>query len=206
MKRIALALSMLLLASCARAPVVLQPTARTDLYVLLPGSGPSPGALVVTSEGQSQTLDRPYSAAKVEKPGAITTGTTSEGEVREVFGSALAAQPPRPVSFLLYFLQDSDTLTPESEVVVTDILSEISRRPAPEVVVIGHTDTTGTDEYNDRLSLQRAERIRARLLQRGLGIPADNVIAVGRGKRQLLVPTPDQVAEPRNRRVELEVR
>ena len=82
----------------------------------------------------------------------------------------------------------------------------MARRPAPEVVVIGHTDTTGSDDYNDRLSLQRAERIRARLLQRGLGIPPDNVVAVGRGKRELLVPTPDQVAEPKNRRVELHIR
>jgi outer membrane protein OmpA-like peptidoglycan-associated protein len=205
MKRAALALSMLLLASCARTPMV-QPTGRTDLYVLLPGSGPSPGALVVTSEGQSHTLDRPFSAAKIEKPGAITAGTMSEGEVREVFGAALAGQPPRPVSFLLYFLQDSDTLTPESERVVTDVLSEIARRPVPEIVVIGHTDTTGTDEYNDRLSLQRAERIRARLLERGIGIPPDSVAAVGRGKRELLVPTPDQITEPRNRRVELLVK
>ena len=192
-------------ASCARVPVVLQPprvALRTDYYVLLPG----PGALVVMSDGQTQTLDQPYRAARIGKPGAIETSTATEADVKASFGDALAAQPPRPVSFLLYFLENSDALTPDSERVVGDVVNEISRRPAPEVVVVGHTDTTGTHEYNDRLSLQRAERVRARLLTRGLGIAESNVFAVGRGKRDLLVPTPDQVAEPKNRRVELVVR
>jgi outer membrane protein OmpA-like peptidoglycan-associated protein len=81
---------------------------------------------------------------------------------------------------------------------------EIARRPAPEVVVIGHTDAVGSDEHNDRLSLQRAERIRAQLI--ALGVAPERVQAAGRGKRELLVPTADQVAEARNRRVEIVVR
>ena len=53
-------------------------------------------------------------------------------------------------------------------------------------------------------SLQRAERARAELVQRGL--PEDNITVTGRGKRELLVPTADGVAEPENRRVEINVR
>ena len=68
----------------------------------------------------------------------------------------------------------------------------------------GHTDTVGTDQYNDALSLRRAERVRALLI--GRGIAPDSVGAIGRGKRELRVPTPDGVAEPRNRRVEITVR
>jgi len=70
--------------------------------------------------------------------------------------------------------------------------------------VAGHTDAVGTDQYNDALSLRRAERVSALLVARG--IPSDRITAVGRGKRELLVPTPDGVAEPRNRRVEITVR
>jgi outer membrane protein OmpA-like peptidoglycan-associated protein len=198
--------------ACAKFPVVrpvvqpvVPPPARSDFYVLLPQAG-AVGALVVTSEGREQTLNRPYAAAKIGQPGTIETATTTEAEVRDAFGAALTAQPPRPVSFLLYFQLGSDELTPESQQVVGDIVGEIARRPAPEVLVIGHTDTMGTDAYNDRLSVQRAERIRARLLERGLGIAASGVFASGRGKRELLVPTADQVAEPKNRRVELVVR
>jgi outer membrane protein OmpA-like peptidoglycan-associated protein len=108
------------------------------------------------------------------------------------------------VSFILHFLLDSDEFTPESKVVVESVLRDIARRPAPEVVVIGHTDTVGADNYNDRLSLQRAGRIRSRLIE--LGVASERIETSGRGKRELLVPTADQVAEPKNRRVEIVVR
>jgi len=71
-------------------------------------------------------------------------------------------------------------------------------------VVIGHTDTVGSLDYNDRLSHARAERLREMLV--GLGIPAGRIQAAGRGKRELLVPTEDNFSEARNRRVEISVR
>jgi len=58
--------------------------------------------------------------------------------------------------------------------------------------------------YNDRLSLARAGRMRDMLIERG--VPAERIQARGRGERELLVPTEDQVREPRNRRVEINVR
>lgn len=172
--------------------------------MLLPGAGGTVGALVVTSEGQQQTLSTAHAAVKVGRPGALETTTATAADVRAAFGAALTAQPPRPTSFLLYFVVNSDRLTPESQRVVTAILSDIASRPAPEVLVIGHTDTMGAATYNDRLSLQRAERIRTRLIERG--IAADSIQASGRGERELLVSTPDRVPEPRNRRVEIVVR
>jgi outer membrane protein OmpA-like peptidoglycan-associated protein len=84
------------------------------------------------------------------------------------------------------------------------IFAEIAKRPVPDVLVVGHTDAVGGDQYNDALSRQRADVIRAGLIQNG--IAPENILAVGRGKRELLVPTPDGVAEPRNRRVEIVVR
>ncbi|HSE92215.1 MAG TPA: OmpA family protein, partial [Methylomirabilota bacterium] len=73
-----------------------------------------------------------------------------------------------------------------------------------EVVVVGHTDRVGSVQQNDALSLQRAERIRGELLQ--LGLPAHQVGVAGRGEREPLVQTEDEVPEPRNRRVELTIR
>jgi outer membrane protein OmpA-like peptidoglycan-associated protein len=72
------------------------------------------------------------------------------------------------------------------------------------VLVVGHTDAVGNDTFNDALGLQRAEVVRAALIR--LGVPANDVRAVSRGKRELAVATPDGVAEPRNRRVEILVR
>jgi outer membrane protein OmpA-like peptidoglycan-associated protein len=84
------------------------------------------------------------------------------------------------------------------------VFAEIKRRPLPDIVVIGHTDTIGSRGYNDRLSLARAERMREMLVERG--IPAGRIQARGRGEREPLVATPDEVHEPRNRRVEINVR
>ena len=62
----------------------------------------------------------------------------------------------------------------------------------------------GSDAFNYDLARKRAESIREALLARGLA--ASDVVATGRGKRELLVPTVDGIAEPRNRRVEIVVR
>ncbi len=117
---------------------------------------------------------------------------------------ALAAQPPKPVSFTLYFETNSVEVTPSSRPTLDALFAEVAKRPAVEVQVTGHTDRVGSDADNDRLSLQRAEAVRAMLIQRG--IQASFLRAVGRGEREPLIPTPDEQAEPRNRRVEVIVR
>jgi outer membrane protein OmpA-like peptidoglycan-associated protein len=124
--------------------------------------------------------------------------------VRQAFGPALAALPGRPVSFFLYFLADTDEFTPGSKQLVGQIFAEIARRPAPDIVVIGHTDRVGALLYNDALSLRRAERVRDEL--RKLGIPRVRIAIAGRGEREPLIQTEDEVSEPRNRRVEISVR
>ena len=84
------------------------------------------------------------------------------------------------------------------------MVAELKGRPLPDIVVIGHTDTVGTFTYNDRLSLARAERVRDMMV--ALGIPASRIQVAGRGKRELVVQTDENVSEARNRRVEINVR
>jgi OmpA-OmpF porin, OOP family len=180
------------------------PPPRADLVVLLPGSAAGPGAVVVQEGGREIVLDTAYASARTGPSGGLDVGQATPEEVRAVFTAALAAEPPRPVTFIIYFVEATDQFTPESQALVDQVLVAIATRPAPELTVAGHTDTVGTDQYNDALSLRRAERIRTLLVARG--IPPASVVAMGRGKRELLVPTPDGVAEPRNRRVEITVR
>jgi outer membrane protein OmpA-like peptidoglycan-associated protein len=177
---------------------------RNDVYVLLPGKDGKTGALTVESEGKKQTLDTPYAAARVKNVGSVDGYTASEAEVRQEFGPALDAQPKRPVSFFFYFLADTDEFAPESKALVNQIFAEIARRPAPEIAIIGHTDRVGSQAYNDALSRRRAERCRDELIK--LGIPRVRISVAGRGEREPEVPTADEVAEPRNRRVEISVR
>ena len=87
---------------------------------------------------------------------------------------------------------------------IQQIFAEIARRPAPEIAVIGHTDRVGSVQSNDALSLRRAQKIRDDMVK--LGVPADQIQVAGRGEREPLVATEDEVAEPRNRRVEISVR
>jgi len=195
-------------AGCARRPEVLSAAAptppRPDLFVVLPARDGTAGAITVVHGSERQTLDSAYAAARITSDGRLEPARVSEQEVRAVFGAALDVQPPSAASFILYFTFGTDQLTPESTRTLTDVMAEVRRRPDPEVVVIGHTDRVGGIAQNDVLSLQRAERVRASML--GLGLPADRVQAVGRGEREPLVPTEDEVAEPRNRRVEITVR
>ena len=109
-----------------------------------------------------------------------------------------------PKTYTLYFISDSDQLTDASRAEFEEVFKEVARRKAAEVVVTGNTDTVGTQEYNDALSLKRAQAVRQLFIARGL--PADAVIAEGRGERELLVPTADEVAEAKNRRVLITVR
>src|SRR4029079_15093862 len=69
------------------------------------------------------------------------------------------------------------------------------------ITATGHTDTSGRENYNMPLSLRRANAVKDALVQNG--VPATAIAVVGRGEQGLLVPTPDGVREPQNRRVEI---
>jgi outer membrane protein OmpA-like peptidoglycan-associated protein len=105
---------------------------------------------------------------------------------------------------LFYFLNDSTELTAESKSHIPEVLSLINKREFYEISIIGHTDTTGSDEYNMRLSSARAESVRETLLSGGLR--SDRIELRYHGKRDPIIPTGDNVREPRNRRVEVIVK
>jgi len=173
-----------------------------ELVVVLPGADGRTGAVVVESQGNRTVLDQPYAANRIGPGGGPTR--LSAQEVKSAFGAALGSIPARPASFLLYFVTGTDELTDESKGELERMLAELRRRPAPDILVIGHTDRVGSDADNDRLSLQRAERVRASLVAQG--IAAERIQASGRGEREPVVQTADGVDEPRNRRVEINVR
>jgi len=178
-------------------------SAPPDLVVVLPGANGHTGTVVVERGSQRTVLDKPY-ASSASGSGSPAPAQLSEQEVRKTFGATLATMPERPAFFLLYFITGTDVLTDQSKGELGRMLAELKRRQAPDILVIGHTDRVGQDDQNDRLSLQRAERVKADLVSQGL--PADRIRAAGRGEREPLVPTADGVDEPRNRRVEINVR
>jgi outer membrane protein OmpA-like peptidoglycan-associated protein len=171
--------------------------------VLLPDKDGKDTAVVVNQGGKELLLDKPYAAANLTS-GGPQPATSSAEKVNAQFGSALAVRPLPPTQFTLYFVEGKDEFTEESKRAFDSVFGEIAKRPVPDVLVIGHTDKVGSDVFNDTLSLQRAEVVRRALVARG--IAAENIVVIGRGKREPIVPTADGVAEARNRRVEILVR
>ena len=109
-----------------------------------------------------------------------------------------------PAKFTLYFKTDRDELVAGSERIIEALFADIRSRSSYTVEVIGHTDRKASDAYNDKLSLERAMKVRAELVKRGADGTA--IVTTGRGERDPIVATEDDVAEPRNRRVEVNVR
>jgi len=175
-----------------------------ELVVLLPGEDGQVGTVAIAAPQNPTMLETPFGAAKIDTKGRVKKDTLSEEEVKRIFAAALAAQPPKALSFTLYFFEKSTDIVPSSRATLDALLAEVAQRQAVEVQITGHTDRVGKVEDNDRLSLERAEAIRDILIKHGLR--ASFLRVVGRGEREPLIPTPDEQPEPRNRRVEVIVR
>jgi outer membrane protein OmpA-like peptidoglycan-associated protein len=175
-----------------------------ELVVVLPSADGHVGTVVVERDGERVVLNQAYASSRIAGTSGPKVVQLPEPEVRQVFANTLTALPERPLNFLLYFTRGSDTLTGDSQDELRRMLEEVSRRNSPDVLVVGHTDTVGAPQRNDKLSLQRAQRVKADLVRKG--IAASRVQASGRGEREPVVQTADGVDEPRNRRVEISVR
>ena len=180
--------------------VFISPQHREETVVLLPGPDGRVGQVTVQRGSQRTVLDEAYEASRSGGEAV----RLSENEVRREYGPLLAALPPRPVSYVLYFVTGQDELTDDSKADMRRLLDELRSRPQSDILLIGHTDRVGKDASNDALSLQRADRVKTELL--GLGIAPGRVSSAGRGEREPLVRTDDGTEEPRNRRVEVIVR
>jgi outer membrane protein OmpA-like peptidoglycan-associated protein len=179
--------------------------ASSSLIVLLPDPGTTTaGRAYVSNDKGRVDLDEAGAAVSVAAGEAPKAVPLESDDVRRRFGDALASLPAAPQHFVLYFRFDSEELTDESRRLVEDVLKAVKQRPDPEVIAIGHTDTTGTPVKNVELGLRRANAVRMLLVDAGLKAAAVAVTSHGEGA--LLVRTADGVFEPRNRRVEITVR
>lgn len=195
MRLIGLSLCAGALAACAHSSVI-----------LLPDEDGGHGQVAILDSGGKAT------DAIVGEANSRATLGSSRPSIKPLAAHGLNAQeamlvgelPPPSKSFTLYFLEGTTEMTPESLPVLDELRSEIAKRPGAEVQVTGHTDTVGSDADNDALSQKRAEEILNLLVSKGFD--RSIMSAVGRGERELKVPTADNVANPINRRVEVIVR
>ncbi len=204
--RICSVIGALAIAACASAPPPPAPPAApvpASYVVLLNNADGSTGQLKVTTRAGDTVLATAGQASRL----AGAAGQTFEvkrDKISQDFGAAMAASPVKPVSFLLYFLPGGARLAPESEADVLKILAAVAARPVPDISVIGHTDTSGEALANERLGMERARYVAGLLA--GIRLDPRNVTIESHGETNLLVATPDETPEPRNRRVEVTVR
>lgn len=113
-----------------------------------------------------------------------------------------APQPaPQPRSYIVFFDWDRANIRPDAAKVLEAAAAYAKQRGLVRINLTGHADRSGAASYNMRLSLRRAQAVKAALVK--LGISAGNISLVGRGESEPLVATADGVREPRNRRVEI---
>jgi outer membrane protein OmpA-like peptidoglycan-associated protein len=191
----ALAAVAVLAAGCA-APVT--------RVTLLPQADGSASAVKVTSREGTTMVSRPFDSAEV-RSGKSRLQTFDARTVQHRYDRLLSVQPPPPERFTLYFESASSThLTPRSYAMLLQVMRRVALRPGGEIIITGHTDSVGSTAANDALSLQRANLLRNMVIRRGFD-PV-RVHANGRGKREPVIQTADEVDEPGNRRVEVVIR
>ncbi|NVK02929.1 MAG: OmpA family protein [Oceanospirillaceae bacterium] len=192
-----------------------QPEGGYALSTVAPLFCPAPERIMIMPEDNKGAVDvRLNNGEFYELRGDYSAVSISElerkqyvgdtGELFDFAGTAIEHIPPAPTYFTVNFKNDLTEFTEESAALVEDILAEIAARPVPEVLIVGHTDTTASASYNMQLSMRRAELVRDLLIERG--VDEKLVITEAYGEQDLLIKTADNVSEVLNRRVVIGVR
>jgi outer membrane protein OmpA-like peptidoglycan-associated protein len=198
LRSVVLILLLAMLAACA-------PTIPRSYVVLVPDPDGKVGQVIVSGTQGEQRLTQAGAVAGAD--GRAVKLTLSEPEINAEFGAAKAAQPALPEHFMLYFVSATTRLTADSEALLQTILNHWQARSQgaiTEILVIGHTDTVGSEHDNVTLSAHRARIVADRLRASGLKFGA--ITLASHGEKQLLIPTPDETPEPLNRRVQVTIR
>src|SRR5829696_7763241 len=118
-----------------------------------------------------------------------------------------APQPPAATKVTYaadaFFDFDKAVLKPEGKAKLDDLVSKVKGINLEVIIAVGHTDSVGTDAYNQRLSVRRAEAVKAYLVSKG--IEKNRVYTEGKGEKQPVADNKTAEGRAKNRRVEIEV-
>jgi outer membrane protein OmpA-like peptidoglycan-associated protein len=175
------------------------------------GSIPVTSNIAVTAEYRFLGLagDRTYSGVRLGNDfnhailfGARFSFGQAPAPVVPQVPTATPAPPVQPSrSYLVFFDWDKATLTDRARGIIKEAAEHSTQVQYTRIDVSGYTDTSGTPQYNQGLSIKRAQTVAAELVRDG--VPQNAITAQGFGDTHLLVSTGPGVREPQNRRVEI---
>ena len=111
------------------------------------------------------------------------------------------APPPPSKAWMVFFDTNSTTLSQQATMTITEAVNVAKSMPNARVAVTGYTDTDGSPAYNQQLSIRRADAVKNALVSNGIAPQAISVN--GTGEAGLLIDTPDQTKNEKNRRVQI---
>ena len=102
-----------------------------------------------------------------------------------------------------FFDFDKSVLKPEGKAKLDDLVSKIKGVNLEVIIAVGHTDSVGSDAYNQKLSMRRSESVKAYLVSKG--VEKNRVYTEGKGEKQPVADNKTREGRAKNRRVEIEV-
>jgi len=171
--------------------------------VVLLDSGKVNSSVIVSTDKGSQKLNAvgKYVKLKDKSKAPSKPDMMSEDEIARRFSKVLAAAPKKAISHILYFKPHSTELTEKSLDVLKKAFEDIKKNAPCMVDIIGHTDTVGSNAINAKVSLKRAKTIESLIKKENIEVVS--MTAKGYGEEDLLVDTPDNTDEAKNRNVEI---
>ncbi|MEQ1864126.1 MAG: outer membrane beta-barrel protein [Micropepsaceae bacterium] len=157
--------------------------------------------------GSVGRFEQAYALEDLEKH-TVTIGLRYD--LYEDEAPVVAAPPPPPApavepakQFIVFFGFNKSNLTPEAMSVIREAAAAAKSQGSASILVVGHTDTVGSNKYNDALALRRSGAVKAGLIAEG--ISAGGISTSGKGESELQVQTGDNVKEPQNRRATIDL-
>lgn len=174
--------------------------------VLVPDAGGKVGQVSLTTEAGTTLLSKANESAQATKADQAPTQATvlNDKKIRDMFADTLANEPTPPKRYRLYFSTGTANMTAKANAEIAEIAATIKERNSCDLSVIGHTDRVGDNESNRGISMLRAETVAKALT--GIGVAGHCMDIRYYGENDPAIPTADNVAEARNRRVEVEIR
>ena len=174
------------------APVLTPPPARSSKKAASTATASAATTAAAQSLAQQRAAVQQKAAATAPAPKATPAPAPAPVASSKVTYAADA-----------FFDFDKSVLKPEGKAKLDDLVSKVKGINLEVIIAVGHTDSVGTDAYNQKLSVRRAEAVKAYLVSKG--IEKNRVYTEGKGKKQPVADNKTKEGRAKNRRVEIEV-